>query len=54
MFALVADALALVGFGLANRPHFGGELADLLLVASLDDDVRLIGAGHIQARGIFL
>ena len=33
-FAVVADALALVRFRLANGSHFGGELADLLLVRS--------------------
>ena len=33
-FVLVADALALVRFRLAGRPHLGGELADLLLVGA--------------------
>ena len=55
MFAFVANSLALVGFGLADGPDFGGKLADLLFVATLDHDVRLIGAGDIQAgRNLFV
>ena len=48
--AVVANALAFVRLRLADRPDFGGELADHLLVDPLDHDVRLIGAGDFQAR----
>ena len=34
----IADALALVGLGLAQLADVGGDLADLLLVDALDDD----------------
>src|SRR5438034_1001766 len=41
-FVLVADALALVWFRLAGGPHFGGELAHLLLVGAAHQDGRRI------------
>ena len=37
--ALVADALALVGLGLADGADVGGDLADDLLVDAVDDDL---------------
>ena len=53
-FALVADAFTLVGLGLAERANLGGELADQLLVATLDHDVRLVWTGDFQAsRNLF-
>src|ERR1700694_5667211 len=36
--ATVKDALALVGFGGTNLPHFSSDLADVLLVGALDVD----------------
>src|SRR6185312_1527122 len=36
VFALVADSLAFIGLGLAERTQLGGELADLLLVRTLN------------------
>src|SRR5262249_29465357 len=46
VFALVADALALVGLGRADGADLGGELADDLLAGSLDDDLR--GLRHLD------
>ena len=40
VLALVADALALVRLGRAHLADLGGDLADLLLVDALDDDLR--------------
>ena len=54
MLALVANALALVRFRFAERPDLSGELADLLFVTSLDDDVRLIRASDGQLLGDLL
>src|SRR5689334_363569 len=34
LFAVVADALALIRLGLADLPHLGGELTDRLLVSA--------------------
>src|SRR5690242_20206034 len=48
---LVADTLAFVGLGLAERSQLGGELTDLLLVWALDDDVGVVGASHREAGG---
>ena len=47
LLALVANALALVGFRLAQGPDLGGELADLLLVDSLD---RRRASGRDRSR----
>src|SRR5580765_5296113 len=49
LFVFVADTFALIWFGLAGRPHFGGVLADLLLVGALDDNRRRVGALHGNA-----
>ena len=49
-FVLVADALALVRLRLADGPHLGGELADLLLVRPLDDDRRRVGHARPSRR----
>src|SRR5262245_34273332 len=43
LFARVLDALALVGFGLAERADFGGDVADLLLIDAGDDDLGRLG-----------
>src|ERR1700757_2595731 len=43
VFARVLDALALVGFGLAESADFGGDVADLLLVDAGDDDLGRLG-----------
>src|SRR2546430_6040005 len=40
VLALIADALALVRLARAHLPHLGRDLADLLLVDTLDDDLR--------------
>ena len=54
-FAIVADALAFVGLRLADRPDLGRELAHLLFIHALDDNVRLIGTGDRQSvRNRFL
>ena len=50
-FALVSDALALIGFGFADITDLGGELAHLLFVATLHQDVGLVGAGDRQVAG---
>src|SRR6185436_18617819 len=39
------------GLGLADGADFGGKLADHLLIAAFDHDVRLVGAGHGQPSG---
>src|SRR6056297_2916784 len=49
-FALIANPFAFVGLGLPQGTDFGGELSDFLLVAALDDDVRLIGTGDREFR----
>jgi len=51
LLIFIADALALVGLRLPERPHLGCELADELLVDPLDRDVRLVGTGDREARG---
>src|SRR6266446_2254787 len=43
VFARVLDALALVGFGLAESADFGRDVADLLLVDTGDDDLGRLG-----------
>src|SRR5437764_13898462 len=51
-FVLVADALALVGFRLADRANLGGILSDCLLVRAADNDrvrVRHLD-GHALGR----
>ena len=53
-FAVVPDAFAFVRLRLADRAHFGGELADLLLVGAFDHDMRLVGAGDREALGNLL
>src|SRR3954452_1697540 len=47
LLALVADALALVGVGLAQLADVGGDLADLLLVDAAYDELRR--ALHLEA-----
>src|SRR5205807_1595481 len=44
LFAFVHDSLALVRLRLADGTHFGGKLANLLLVRPLDHDRVHIGA----------
>jgi hypothetical protein len=44
----VPDALPLVRLRLPRRPDLGRELADLLLVRPLDDDVRPFLVGHLD------
>src|SRR5687768_4571161 len=51
LFALVANALALVGFGLAERSQLGGKLTNLLLIAALNHNVCGIRASDRQAGG---
>ena len=51
LFIFVADALALVGLRLPQRPHLGSELPHELLVDPLDRDVRLIRAGDAEFGG---
>jgi hypothetical protein len=48
---VVTNALALIRLRFAYGAGFGSELADHLLVRSLDHDVRLIRAGDGQACG---
>src|SRR5262249_49972932 len=43
VFARVLDALAFIGFGLAESADFGGDVADLLLVDAGDDDLGRLG-----------
>src|SRR5215831_1456606 len=43
VFARVLDALALIGFGLAESADFGGDVADFLLVDAGDDDLGRLG-----------
>src|ERR1043166_5666233 len=43
VFAVVADALALVRLGRPDLADLGGDLAHLLLVDALDDDLRRRG-----------
>src|SRR3982751_5720986 len=45
----VADALALVGLGRAQRADFGSDLADRLPVEALDDDLGLRRALDLDA-----
>src|SRR5713101_2429553 len=40
VLACVADAFALVRLGRTHLPYLGRDLADLLLVDALDDDLR--------------
>src|SRR5581483_1881231 len=49
LFAVIANALALVWFRLAHAARAGSILADLLLVVSLDDDGGRIGQFHRDA-----
>src|SRR4051812_28899481 len=51
VLAGVADPLAFVRFRLAERADFGRELADHLLVAALDGDVRLVRHRYGQPLG---
>ena len=46
LLTLIANSFAFVRLRLSQRSHFGGELAYLLLVATLNDNVRLIRASH--------
>src|SRR5262245_45894705 len=46
----VADALALVGLGLADLADVGGHLADELLVEALHRDAG--GAGHLELHAV--
>src|SRR5262245_56702987 len=48
VLALVADALALIGLGLARGSDHRGHLADLLLVDAGDGDDLLLGAAHLH------
>src|SRR6185436_1679286 len=48
VLALVADALALVGLGLARGADLGGHLAHLLLVDPRYRDDFLLGAAHLH------
>src|SRR6266545_2080250 len=50
VLALVTDALALVRLGRAHLANLGRDLADLLLVDALDDDLR--GYGHLEADAL--
>src|SRR6516164_4936631 len=43
VFARVLDALAFIGFGLAESADFGSDVADLLLVDAGDDDLGRLG-----------
>src|SRR5882724_11739870 len=47
----IAHALALVGLGSPVRPHFRSDLADQLLVQSLEHDFRLRGGLHFHTLG---
>src|SRR6202165_6107040 len=49
--ATVKDALALVGFGGTNLPHFSSDLADVLLVGALDVDTGWLGDVDRDALG---
>ena len=49
LLVFVADALALVGLRLPERPHLGCKLPDELLVDPLDRDMRLVGTGDREA-----
>src|SRR3569623_2118530 len=53
ILAAIADALALVGLGLAPAADLGGELPDLLLVDAADLDRGLIGGLGLDALGNF-
>src|SRR6187402_3566615 len=48
VFALVADALALIRLGLARGADLRGHLADLLLVDAGDGHDLLLGAAHLH------
>src|SRR3712207_6515889 len=50
LLSLVANAFAFVRLWLAERTNFSRKLTDALLVRSLNDDVRLIGACDFQVR----
>ena len=50
MLAFVADSLAFIGFWLADRSYLGGKLTHFLFITTAYDDVRRIGAGHLQSR----
>src|SRR5690606_12670163 len=50
VLAGVADALALVGLGLAPRPDVGGHLADGLLVDAGHDDA--VGGRHLEGDAV--
>lgn len=47
LLALVANSLTLVGLGLSERSDLSRKLANLLLVATANNNVGLIGAGHL-------
>ena len=51
MLAQVADALALVGLGLADLADVGGHLADLLLVDAAHDDAGRLRRLELDALG---
>src|SRR4051794_32243114 len=51
LLVLVTDTLALVRLRLADGPHLGGELADLLLVGPLHDDGPLAAQFDRDALG---
>src|SRR3954447_2450048 len=54
LLVAVADALALVGLGRAQRANFGGYLADRLAIEAGDHDLGLGRAGDLHAGGLVL
>src|SRR5947208_14995951 len=54
LLVAVADALALVGLGRAQRANFGGDLADRLAIEAGDHDLGRPRAADLEACGIAL